>query len=269
MNIVVVDDEQGALEDFIYQLYEIKELSADVRTFSRGKDALAYLEDHHADVAFLDICMPDMDGMVLAKRIKQYCNDCAVIFLTGYADYAIEAFKIKAYGYLMKPVIVDDIRHELNSLLQSQATRPREKKHFHIQCFGHFGLFVDEKAVYFRSEKAKELLAYLVDRRGVFVSMSDLANVLWEEREDSPALRSQLRNVIAYMQRTLVENGAESIIIKHRNVLAVNKTVFTCDYYDYLDSGDLQDKNCLDSYMENYSWAEITMATLLNGKNKP
>ena len=159
MRIIVVDDEQHAIN----RLEKIlKELTSDeVAVFDRSAYALDYAKENVVDVAFLDIEMPEMNGVELAKELKGVNPNVNVIFCTGYTLYMNDAIELHASGYLLKPADEKSVKKALDNLLY-----PIEEKmpHIFIRTFGYFDLFIDGVAVSFNRSKAKEMLAFLVDR---------------------------------------------------------------------------------------------------------
>jgi two-component SAPR family response regulator len=182
-----------------------------------------------------------------------------IVFLTAYAKYAVDAFQVRAFGYLVKPVTAEAIRQELEAFFKKRGKR----KNFFAQCFGRFGFFAQDRPVLFEREKSRELLAYLIDQRGVFITQPELMDVLWEGRTNTPALRSQLRNIIFYLRQSLAAYGAEAVLISRRNELAVDPSAFSCDYYDFLDGVERAVEQFQGEYMLSYSWGEATTATLV------
>ena len=93
MRIICVDDEALILELTLSMVRDLPETD-EALGFGSAADALEYLEDNSADIALLDIDMPEMDGLTLAMRIKEIRPDTQIIFLTGLAQYAVDAFQL-------------------------------------------------------------------------------------------------------------------------------------------------------------------------------
>ena len=91
MKVVVVDDEELLLDDIIEQLKEMPEIVSTVG-FTDLEKALEYILHNEVHVAFLDINMFGMDGMTLAAHVQREKPSVSIIFLTGYSEYAVEAF---------------------------------------------------------------------------------------------------------------------------------------------------------------------------------
>ncbi|WP_394925048.1 response regulator [uncultured Robinsoniella sp.] len=259
MRMIAVDDERRALNSFIKVLRET-EPDADVTPFTEADAAFAFLADNKVDVAFLDIELNGYSGLVLAEKCKSLCPQVNIIFVTGYSNYTMEALRLHASGYLMKPVRAEELRVELNNLRHpvSIKTEPLIR----VQTFGSFEVFVGEKPLKFRYTKTKELFAYLIDRKGASANTGELCGILWEDREDTPAMRSQLRNLISDLMKTLSNIQSEDIIIKTRNSFAVDTEKIDCDFYHLLNHNEAAFSQYMGQYMTQYSWAEITLGYL-------
>ena len=103
MNILVVDDEELARQRIESLLKDNSEYNICAEA-ENGAEALMMVERHQPDLILLDISMPVMDGLEVAKHLSGMPNPPAVIFTTAYGEYALEAFSTKATGYLMKPI---------------------------------------------------------------------------------------------------------------------------------------------------------------------
>ena len=256
MRIICVDDEALILQLTVSMCRNLPG-APEAEGFERAADALASLEKTPADVAILDVNMPDMDGITLAARIKEKSPDTAIIFLTGYAEYAVDAFALHASGYLLKPVRAERLASEVAYALAGRKTQP-ERPHVEVRTFGEFDLKVDGKPVVFSRARAKELLAYLVDRQGGFVTRAAVFAALWEDGFYDRSMQKQLDVVIRSLRTTLEENGIGDIVEIRRGALRVVPEKFDCDLYRFF-AGDVA---AVDAYrgehMSAYSWASLT-----------
>lgn len=257
MNYIAVDDEPYALKDLEEALREAAPESR-LHCFNAPSRALAYAESEPLDIAFLDIELGSMNGLVLAKKLKDLCPEANIIFVTCHEQYAVKAFALHATGYLMKPVTAADLQREL-TFLYGEVPRP---KRIRVQTFGGFEVFVDGKPLQFKRAKAKELLAYLVDRRGASVTTGGICAVLWEDADGSTAQKSYLRTILADLRASLRDAGAENILSKGFDSLAIVPDLLDCDSYRFL-AGDPQAVNIYrHDYLSCYSWAEFSIAAL-------
>jgi len=103
LKILAVDDEPPALEDLTYLLRGDRRIG---RVLAAGSSdaALRLLDDDTVDAVFLDIRMPGLDGLDLVRVLSRFAHPPAVVFVTAYEDFAVDAFALKACDYLLKPV---------------------------------------------------------------------------------------------------------------------------------------------------------------------
>lgn len=262
MNILCVDDEPIVLKE-IDRLLKMQPEVSSTACFETGEAALRWAAANHPNAAFLDINMGSMDGLTLAKALREMCPECAVVFVTGYSEYAVDAYQLHAEGYLMKPATDEDVRRELDYIKAHRANSvPKSDKRVRLQCFGSFEAFVDDLPLRFERGRMKELLAYLVDRQGATCTMGELIAILWEDAPDTLSLRSNLRNLISDLKSTLAKQGVEDLVIKGKNALSLNCSLASCDYYDFLKLVPYAVNLYRGEYMSQYSWAEITTASL-------
>lgn len=255
MNIIAVDDEKLALETLVRSIISASP-EANVHSFREPDDAVQFVKDNKCDVAFLDIKMRLITGIELAKKLKEINPKLNIVFVTGFSDYTMEAFKLYASDYILKPATPDQIKLALDHL--RTPVEVKSKNRIRIQCFGDFEIFVDEKPLVFKRAKAKEIVAYLVDRNGSSVTMGELMAILWDSGEDSISRKSHLRNLVSEVKRAFGAVGIHDIIIKGRNSISLNKNIVDCDYYDYINGVPYAINKYRGEYMLQYSWAEYT-----------
>ena len=134
MKVIIVDDEKHAINTLKRNLIGIVE-EENITTFDRGINAIEYIKDNDVDVAFLDIDMPEMNGIALAKELKKYKPKINVIFCTGYSEYMQQAIKLHASGYLLKPSDKEKVKEAIDNLLYPLDPI---KNHFYAKTFGNF-----------------------------------------------------------------------------------------------------------------------------------
>lgn len=164
MNIIAIDDEKLALELLAAAIKEA-EPDSSVRAFRRADALLEFAAESRIDVAFLDIELRGCSGLELAAMLKNRCPDVNIVFVTGYSSYTLDAFSLRASGYLMKPVSSEAVRNELENL-RNPLNQEMAHQKLHVQTFGNFEVFYRGSALHFGRAKSKELFAYLIDRKG-------------------------------------------------------------------------------------------------------
>lgn len=260
MNILAVDDEKNALEGLETAL-EHALPEACIHAFRSGAEALAFAENTHCAVAFLDIELRDMNGLELSKQLKDRQRDINIVFVTGYSEYAIDAFDVHASGYLLKPVTPAKVQDVMENLRAPIANVDKSRR-VRVQCFGNFEIFVDGVPLRFIRRQTKELLALLVDRKGAVMNTEQICATLFEDAMDVSGQKNRLRKLISDLSRALRDVHAESIFLKHRNSFSVAVEEFDCDYYEFLQGLPSGVNAYTGEYMSQYSWAEMTLAGL-------
>ena len=255
MKAICVDDEPLTLEYTVEMCRKLPQIHS-AEGFTHAGDALAWLENRTADIALLDIDLPDMNGLELAARIKEMSPDTAIVFLTGYSQYAVDAFAVHAVGYLLKPVgqekLADTVAWALRGRKELQADS------MFVRTFGEFELFADGKPVSFKLAKSKEILAYLVNKQGCGATRAEIFSAIWEDRAYDRGMQKQLDVYIRSMRETLRGCGIEDMVELKRGSIRVRPETFTCDAYLFFE-GDSNAVNAYrGEYMSAYSWASIT-----------
>lgn len=265
MRYLLVDDEPLALEDLKEAIGQACGQLHETVSFSSPFDALANMAASEFDVAFLDIEMFGMDGITFAKRIKDIQPDIHIVFVTGHEKYAFSAFQIHATGYLLKPVIPEDIRRELTFIYKSMPLP--EKQVISIRTFGNFAVFVNGALLEFHRAKAKELLALLVDREGSALTTKEACAILWEDVPYTCSQKNYFHQILHDLRCTLKKAGAEKILVKKRNSIAIDPGSFECDSYRFMQGDPAAINSYRHNYMNSYSWAEFTAGTFEIWKN--
>lgn len=253
MRILVVDDESHALNDLSNCIKDIQP-TAEVYPFVRSDEALKFVQTGgQPDVAFLDIHMPVIGGIELAKELKKVLPKLNIIFCTAYSQYTVEAIRLHASGYVNKPYDKSDIQRELNNLLHPVA-EAEAMPEIYVRTFGDFDLFIGGVAITFLRAKCKEMLAYLVSKRGGIANRKELAAVLFGD-EYSMKTQNYLVHIYSDLVKSLKKYNAEKILIKGYNQYAVDVNLFSCDLYDY-DAGKPEAVNAYKGqFMAQYDWS--------------
>lgn len=273
MNIIAVDDEQIMLSELVTELKKVFP-DADIHETTDAVAAAEWankLSENNVtlDYAFLDIRMRRMNGLELARQIKTLHPHAVLIFCTAYTEYAFDAVSLFAKGYLMKPIDAEDIIRTLDEMVYDwRKTATSLTRDVRVQTFGHFEVFVDEQQLMFEREKAKELLAYLVDRHGASITTEQIAAVLWEDRPYDRTLKNYVSTIVTSLRNTLRMAGIDDILVKSRNHLAIDVNKIKCDAYDYEKCDAVAVNSFKGEYMVNYSWAELTTGRYVSMERK-
>lgn len=266
MHVIAVDDERLPLEDLQDICSQFPSVQ-DFYAFSNPTDALEHAVRHKIDLAFLDIEMPVMTGLELAKRLNRIDPEIRIVFVTGFKEYAYDAFSVNAIGYVLKPFSDEMIREQIEKAEALPQKKPRPD--IFVHTFGYFDVFYQNKPVYFSSAKAKEFLALLVDRRGGSVTTENAIATLWPDREYDETVQSLFRKVLKSLRVSLADAGISEILVDARNQRSVDTEKFVCDFYELLDKKESAMENYSGEYMVGYTWAQPTrvhIQRILGGK---
>ena len=268
MRLLAIDDEKIALDHIIGILKRL-EPDAEIIGVRSGEAALKETETGDPlDVAFLDIDLRDINGIELARQLKGKFPMLNVVFTTGYGDYAGDAFDLHASGYIMKPLTDEKVRRELDDLRHPIGEQVKEtQKLLKVSTFGNFEVY-DKNGVplTFQYAKAKEMLAYLIDRKGAFCTNGEIMGILWGD-EASSSKRSYLKNLRTDLGTSLKNVGCEEILIRRRGMIAIVPDMIDCDYFDWLNGKPSAINAYHGEYMVQYSWSEFTNSQLEKSSN--
>lgn len=229
MRAILVDDEVLALDFLERQLNKISDIEV-IGKFTSFELDLVESIINQVDILFLDIEMPEMNGMVLAKKLVQLNPQLAIIFVSAHNDYASEAFELNAIDYLLKPVKVHRLQKTLERL-----------KHIHKDK--SFQLNIPLKVnvcreltfesspyqyenVFWRTAKTRELFLYLLQHRNKTIRKASIIDFLWQDVEVEKAY-SQLYTTIYYMRKALlpfsecfsIKNLYDSYLLQTKNII--------------------------------------------------
>lgn len=224
-----MDDEELALSRLSGLLAELESIEL-CGMFSTAVAALEYIEDNPVDVVFLDISMPEMDGMEFANLLLNRGSSAKVVFVTGYGEYAVEAFELNAMDYLLKPIS----RERLVKTVQ-RLTKPHrgEELRLCINCFGGFSVSVygnSNDVISWRSPKVEELFAFLICKGNV--SRDEIADTLWDGFAPDKAMKN-INSTVYYIRRALQQYGLEDCLVTTHRQISMNTKKIYCDLYEF------------------------------------
>jgi len=217
---MIVDDEEEArnlLERLLLRFQDIEVVGKAAST----DEALEIAIDRLPDLVFLDIHMPEKDGFVLIDYFKKYMLNTKVVFVTAHAEFAISAFKVAAFDYLLKPVIMDQLRE---TILRFKAGR------------NHAGN--DRNTVLPAAKTAHPAKIKFNTRTGyILVSPDDILYCEADVNYTTIYLGKEHREVVT------VNLGKVEEILSPCSFYRISRSVLINQHY--LSKADRQKKNCL------------------------
>lgn len=259
MKAIIVDDEVIMLKSFMRLSAGINGLNV-VEQFSYPEDALEYVEQHKVDLAMLDVRMPGMSGIELAKKLRELRPEILIVFISAYDEYIRDSNLIGGDYYIVKPYKHETIEMMVQKML---LLSQRLHKEIYIQMFGRFMVLRDGNPIPL-SGKAKEILALVASRRGKEVSNEEIYSTLWEGREYSNYHMKVYYNALKRLKDLLEEEKLSNLLISTSRGQMINTALFDCDYYAWQD-GEMEARDRFEGeFLSEYSWGECLLANIVN-----
>lgn len=254
MKILITDDERIMREELKDALDRVSPGNS-IDFAGSYDEATQKIRTDRYDVAFCDIQMPGQNGLALAQTLKRLSPTTNIIMVTAYAEYALDAFRLFASGYLLKPVKDRELEAALNNL---RNPVPQPEKQLTARCFGTFEIFYEGKPLVFQRQRSKELLAYLICLRGSSASRENICDALFEEAGTMESRAQTFKSIVHSLRKTLEKYGFDDLLIHSRNRYSIEPGLLQCDYFDYVTgkhavppATDYQGE-----FMTQFSWAE-------------
>ncbi|MGQ3481017.1 response regulator [Paenibacillus sp. TY11] len=230
--IVIVDDEELAL-DYMKRLLGNLQGIHIAGAFMNPLVAKNYILIDNIDVVFLDVRLPEINGIELANQILEHKPHIYIVFVTAYDEYAIQAFELNAMDYLVKPVTPDRLLKTMNRILKrndnAAPITADQQPILHLQVFQHVIFKLTDQqptVIQWRTKKSQELFLYLLQNHDQLVRKSTLIELLWPEYEEDKAY-SLLYTAAYYVRKTIgpyhnfleISNTNGGYILHTQNVL--------------------------------------------------
>ncbi|WP_339312754.1 response regulator [Paenibacillus sp. FSL M7-0896] len=231
LRVIIVDDEQPSLKRLSRILSESGEVVV-CQTFQNPLMAYEYARENPVDIAFLDISMPEVNGMKLSRQLHELYRAMDIVFVTGYEEYALQAFDINATDYLLKPVSAERVRQALDKILRRPIRRQAEPM-LEVHMFDGFKLVhpgPDRKSLKLRSPKTEELFAFLLYKRSV--SRDEIMDTLWSGLASDKA-SNNLNSNLYYIRKAISESGLKVCLLAGRNEVQIVENSLSCDLYTF------------------------------------
>ncbi|HHY28228.1 MAG TPA: response regulator [Desulfitobacterium dehalogenans] len=238
MKVILIDDDKPTLFILNKMLARIPRVEV-VGEFLSAGDAYYFLKNNPVDLAFVDIRMPEESGLDFAWRILAEFPDLYVVFLTAYKDYALEAFEVQAFDYIVKPVQLERLERTVSRALQRKASEisslnpVQHSNVLSVYCLGGLDLRnTHHDFVIINSSKGQELFAYLLINRERLTSK-------WRIMEDvfhgmSPQNAETYLNTTVYKLRKVLEQyGKRSAIVVSNESYVMETKDFYIDFIEF------------------------------------
>lgn len=236
-DVITIDDEMSCLNRFSRLIKNESRIKLR-GCFISPNDALEFLANNHVHLIFLDIEMPEINGIDLARKIISLNSEVEIIFITAHEEFAFEAFNVYASGYLLKPIDSVDISALLDIIVKRKSYE--EKYEFdnklYVNSFGNvccYSVGGKEQPVKWRTSKCEELILYLIHQR-IAVSRDKIIDELWPNMSYEKAIKNL--HVTSYNIRDgLKKINLKDIVIKKNGNYEIDKNKVVSDYWEFVD----------------------------------
>ncbi|WP_100401607.1 response regulator [Bacillus sp. FJAT-42315] len=213
MNIILVDDESLAL-DYLESLLRKVGSFKTIKKFDNPLLAKEAIVHEDVDVVFLDINLPEINGIELAEMLIAKKPNLTIIFCTAYEEYAVQAFEINALDYIVKPVSIERLTKTMNRIQKQVPVETNNSKvdddgFIYMNMFQTVSIQSKDRSfltISWRTKKAEELFLYLLQHRNQLIHKSILVDTLWPEH-DEEKVYNQLYTAVYYVRKKLKDFG--------------------------------------------------------------
>ncbi|PAE17955.1 hypothetical protein CHH91_00160 [Virgibacillus sp. 7505] len=202
MKVMLVDDEPLALQFLETQLHSIGEFKI-VGAYKTSRGLTEKIKEKKPELLFLDIKIGSVNGVELAAAIQEEHPNLPIVFVTGYHEYAVQAFELNALDYIVKPIQKDRLRKTIQRLY-TEVKKNTSHAPIQINCMPTLQFLQNGETlpVQWRTSKAKEVFCYLLHHAGKPIRKDVLIEEFWEEKEPEKAF-TQLYSTIYVIRKTL------------------------------------------------------------------
>jgi len=257
MKVYAVDDEPISLR-LTEQIVKHELPDCEFTAFNFAEDYLEALKKEPCDIAFMDVEMPGMTGIELARESAKFAPKVNMIFLTGYPNYTGQAMDLFASGYVLKPLTTPKLREQLDHL-RYPPNEGVTHKLIRVRCFGFFEAFVGTVPITFGREKTRELLAYFVLQRGIPVDAVQIRRALWGLDGLDPKSNSYFHHLKKDLTQSLEAVGAGELLRVSWNNYAIDTARVECDWYAEIEKNPKSSKALVGPFMKQYPWARNSL----------
>ncbi|KWX69366.1 hypothetical protein AMQ84_30700 [Paenibacillus riograndensis] len=219
MKAILIDDEKPALQHLERLLAKDGRLEISGK-YTSARLGLQHLQQERADIVFLDIGMPEMNGLEAAEHIAVLDRSIRIVYITAYSEYAIEAFELNAIDYLLKPVTSQRLGKTLERLESREKQSAREAESAAeartLSILGFRRLeFLDTsepgRKLQWRTSKAQEVFALLLHNRGQWILKDTIVDLVWPDFKPEKAV-TNLHTTVYHIRKLLKTWGMNVLV---------------------------------------------------------
>jgi DNA-binding LytR/AlgR family response regulator len=212
LRTLVVDDEQPVLDELVWMLGRDDRVLS-VRAARSGAEALRVLDEGDIDVVFLDVAMPGLSGLEIARLLGRFRTPPQIVFVTAHDTHAVEAFEMNAVDYLLKPIREERLRESVRRACAEAEAAPAATDDQVAVELGGVTRFVSRGSVSYVEAQGDYVRLHVVDGGSHLVRtpLTTLAED-WAEAGFARVHRSHVVN-LAHVRELRVQGGRSSVLV--------------------------------------------------------
>ena len=211
-SILYVEDEpkiQANITEYLESYFGTVYVASD------GKEAVALYEEYHPDALLLDINLPFISGLEVAKHIRQKDQTVKIVMLTAHTEKEklLTATELKLTKYLIKPIAPKIFKETMELLANELRLNPSRFVNLTSNCIWNKKqkvLRIDDKPLEF-SEKEQHLLELLMKHKGTTVSYEDIMIAVWDDAFDKVISLDSVKNQVSHLRKKLPDGCIDTI----------------------------------------------------------
>lgn len=230
MKISICDDckdDVQILNKLLYEYSKLNNVDFTIDTYSNEKVLLKHLDEY--DILFLDIILKDITGIQLAEKIRITHKDVHIIFISSSRDYIFDAFDVKAFSYLLKPIVKKDLFHKMDGLMLEL-----HKDMIVINDDNHFQRYIDKNSITYIEVIKKKTLIHLRNNNKILAPHT----LTWWKMNLNNEIFKQCYKGILVNVKHIYKIDATKIILRNQQEVYLSrkykKEVLNC-WYRYID----------------------------------
>lgn len=253
LNTIIVDDSSICVNMLWDICSEFSQLN--LQCFTNSEDAVSFCKSSLVNLAFLDVDMPNLNGLRLGQILRNINPDVMLIYVSSKEDSCPTAMRLKADGYIFKPYSISDISRIIE---RAYIISEKLQKSLFARTFGTFELFKGCEPIRFSNAKAKELLALCISYEGCPVNMETAISTLWPDRPINERSKRLYRKAISSIKDTIALYTDIEIFGNSRGSCYVYPSNLYCDHFLYKSNPTKYSYLAKEPYLKNYIWSKVS-----------